>query len=64
MKSTLNKIGTVLFALVLIISLTNCKAIQNANNKQKGAVIGAAGGAVGGVGEAGGVRWEGRVGGA
>jgi outer membrane protein OmpA-like peptidoglycan-associated protein len=46
MKSTLNKIGTVLFALVLIISLTNCKAIQNANNKQKGAVIGAAGGAV------------------
>jgi outer membrane protein OmpA-like peptidoglycan-associated protein len=46
MRSTLNKIGTVLFALVLIISLTNCKAIQNANNKQKGAVIGAAGGAV------------------
>jgi len=46
MKSTLNKIGTVLFALVLIVSLTNCKAVQNANNKQKGAVIGAAGGAV------------------
>ncbi len=46
MKSTLNKIGTILFSLVLIISLTNCKAVQNANNKQKGAVIGAAGGAV------------------
>jgi outer membrane protein OmpA-like peptidoglycan-associated protein len=46
MKSTLNKIGIVLFTLALIISLTNCKAIQNANNKQKGAVIGAAGGAV------------------
>lgn len=46
MRSTLNKIGTVLFTLVLIISLTNCKAIQNANNKQKGAVIGTAGGAV------------------
>lgn len=46
MRSTLNKIGTVLFTLGLIISLTNCKAIQNANNKQKGAVIGTAGGAV------------------
>lgn len=46
MKKVINKIGTVLFALVLIISLTNCKAVQNANNKQKGAVIGAAGGAV------------------
>ena len=46
MRSTLNKIGTVLFALALIISLTNCKSVQNANNKQKGAVIGAAGGAV------------------
>jgi len=46
MKSTINKIGILLFTLVLIISLTSCKAVQNANNKQKGAVIGAAGGAV------------------
>ena len=32
--------------LVMIIGLTNCKSIENANNKQKGGVIGAAGGAV------------------
>ncbi len=31
---------------VLAISFTNCKAVQNANNKQKGAVIGTAGGAI------------------
>ena len=43
---TINKIGLLFFALFLSISLTNCKSIQNANNKQKGAVIGAAGGAV------------------
>lgn len=35
-----------MFTIILSISLTNCKAIQNANNKQKGAVIGTAGGAV------------------
>ena len=46
MNKTLNKLGIVLFGLVLVITLTNCKAVQNANNKQKGAVIGAAGGAV------------------
>lgn len=32
--------------LIVVMSLTQCKAIQNANNKQKGGVIGAAGGAV------------------
>lgn len=31
---------------ILTLGLVNCKAIQNANNKQKGGVIGAAGGAV------------------
>lgn len=31
---------------IVLIGFTNCKAIQNANNKQKGAVIGATGGAV------------------
>ncbi|WP_338356116.1 OmpA family protein [Yeosuana marina] len=46
MKRFINKIGITLFTLVLIISLTNCSAIQNANNKQKGAVIGATGGAI------------------
>lgn len=46
MKTTFNKIGISLFTLVLAFSLVNCKATRNANNKQKGAVIGAAGGAV------------------
>ena len=46
MKTKLNKFGLILFTFVLAISLTNCKAIQNANNKQKGAVIGATGGAI------------------
>ena len=42
----IKKIGFTFLALTLILSLTNCKAIQNANNKQKGGVIGATGGAV------------------
>ncbi|HEX9825795.1 MAG TPA: OmpA family protein [Flavobacteriaceae bacterium] len=46
MKTAITKIGVYLLSLLIIISLTNCKAIQNANNKQKGAVIGATGGAV------------------
>ena len=46
MKTFINKIGIILLTLVLAIGLTNCKAIQNANNKQKGAVIGATGGAI------------------
>lgn len=46
MKTTINTIASIFFALVLAVSLTNCKAIQNANNKQKGAVIGATSGAV------------------
>ena len=37
----------ILFLIVLIpLNFTSCKAIQNANNSQKGGVIGAAGGAV------------------
>ncbi len=38
----------IILSLVIVLSLfnVNCSAIQNANNKQKGAVIGAAGGAV------------------
>lgn len=35
-----------MFTVVLTLGLTNCKAVQNANNKQKGAVIGATGGAI------------------
>ncbi|MBR9845032.1 MAG: OmpA family protein [Algicola sp.] len=46
MKTLLNKIGISVFTLLLAFSLVNCKATKNANNKQKGAVIGAAGGAV------------------
>lgn len=46
MKTFINKTAIILFTLVLAISLTNCKAVQNANNKQKGAVIGATGGAI------------------
>ncbi|MBO6880004.1 OmpA family protein [Winogradskyella sp.] len=36
---------TITLSLMLIL-FTNCKAIDNANNKQKGAVIGATGGAI------------------
>ena len=46
MKTTINKIGILLFTMLLTLSLTNCKSVKNANNKQKGAVIGATGGAI------------------
>jgi outer membrane protein OmpA-like peptidoglycan-associated protein len=46
MKSLYKKSFSIAFALTIIISVSGCKAIQNANNKQKGGVIGAAGGAV------------------
>ena len=46
MKISINTIGISLLALALLVGLTNCKTVQNANNSQKGAVIGAAGGAV------------------
>ncbi|NCO63942.1 MAG: OmpA family protein [Flavobacteriales bacterium] len=46
MKTIIIKIGMIALSLLLTISLTHCKAVDNANNKQKGAVIGAAGGAI------------------
>lgn len=46
MKTLIQKIGIIAFTGLLAVSLIQCKAIQNANNKQKGAVIGATGGAV------------------
>ncbi|WP_299365970.1 OmpA family protein [Winogradskyella sp.] len=46
MKLYINKIGIVALAVVTLVAFTNCKAVDNANNKQKGAVIGAAGGAI------------------
>jgi len=46
MKTLKNKFGIFLITIVFAVSLTNCSAVQNANNKQKGAVIGATGGAI------------------
>ncbi|WP_159018930.1 OmpA family protein [Algibacter sp. L3A6] len=46
MKTIFNKIGLILLALVLTVNVTSCKSVQNANNKQKGGAIGAAGGAL------------------
>ncbi|MGB3608337.1 OmpA family protein [Psychroserpens sp.] len=46
MKRYSNKIAVSFFSLILALSLINCKAVDNANNKQKGAVIGATGGAI------------------
>ncbi|WP_372755972.1 OmpA family protein [Mariniflexile sp.] len=46
MKTIINKAVILFFTAVIAISLTNCSAVQNANNKQKGAVIGATGGAI------------------
>jgi len=46
MKTFLKRISVLSIVLIVIASLGSCKATQNANNKQKGAVIGAAGGAI------------------
>jgi outer membrane protein OmpA-like peptidoglycan-associated protein len=46
MEKIINKAGIILITLILSIGFTNCKSVQNANNKQKGAVIGATGGAI------------------
>ncbi|SFC94534.1 OmpA family protein [Algibacter pectinivorans] len=46
MKTYIKKTKIVLFSIMMAISFTNCKSVQNANNKQKGGVIGATGGAL------------------
>ena len=46
MKQNLIKISILLLIILIPLNFTSCKAIQNANNTQKGGVIGAAGGAV------------------
>ncbi|UKM65688.1 OmpA family protein [Flavobacteriaceae bacterium GSB9] len=46
MKTYIKKTGILLLAFVTVVTFTNCKAVQNANNKQKGGVIGATGGAI------------------
>ncbi|WP_026754257.1 OmpA family protein [Sediminibacter sp. Hel_I_10] len=46
MNINFKNLSIYLLSLSFLVSLTNCKAVDNANNKQKGGVIGAAGGAV------------------
>lgn len=46
MKTLLKKLSILLLAVAVTISFTNCSTVQNANNKQKGAVIGAGAGAL------------------
>ncbi len=46
MRTLLKQFSYVALALVFIASISSCEATRNANNKQKGAVIGAAGGAI------------------
>jgi len=46
MKTFFKQTAIVALVFTFVISLTSCEATRNANNKQKGAVIGAASGAV------------------
>lgn len=46
MKIKLNKSGILILILINAVLFTGCEAIQNANNTQKGAVIGTTGGAI------------------
>lgn len=46
MKTFFKQITIVFFAFALVTSLGSCEATKNANNKQKGAVIGAGSGAI------------------
>lgn len=46
MKTLIKKNIAIIISLGILISFGACSATQNANNKQKGAVIGAAGGAI------------------
>lgn len=46
MKTFFKKIAFLILAGILIAGLNSCEATKNANNKQKGAVIGTAGGAI------------------
>lgn len=43
---TIKTLSILILSLIISIGFTGCKATQNANNKQKGAVIGAASGAI------------------
>ena len=46
MKTYINKIAVISLTILLTLSITNCKAVKNSNNKQIGAVIGATSGAI------------------
>lgn len=46
MKTKQNNLFRILLSIFLILGLSGCEATKNANNKQKGAVIGATGGAI------------------
>ena len=46
MQKLIKNISTITLALAITLMFTNCEAIKNTNNKQKGTAIGAAGGAL------------------
>jgi len=46
MKKLIKRISLLAFIMVFMAGVTGCEATKNANNKQKGAVIGVAGGAI------------------
>jgi len=46
MKIYFKKTAILLFSIIMAFSFINCKSVKNANNKQKGGVIGATGGAI------------------
>ena len=46
MKTIIKKLGILVLAAGFVINVSSCKAVKNSNNKQKGAIIGATGGAV------------------
>ncbi|MAN58323.1 MAG: hypothetical protein CMC08_00630 [Flavobacteriaceae bacterium] len=46
MKNALKQLSIFALAATLVTGFSSCESVQNANNKQKGAVIGATGGAI------------------
>lgn len=46
MKTYIKKASIIFLIALVPFTFSNCKSIQNANNKQKGAVLGATGGAI------------------
>ncbi|QNJ98780.1 OmpA family protein [Constantimarinum furrinae] len=46
MKNVLKQISILALSIVMVAAFSSCEATRNANNKQKGAVIGTAGGAI------------------